>query len=66
MSEKANSLEERNEAQKRLIHRQVDRIKELEVWEKFAAHLVHNCVGQTVTPENLERWMTEATARRTK
>ncbi len=66
MNEKTNTLEERNESQKRLIYRQVSRIQELEIWEKFASHLLNNCIGQTVTEENLERWMQEATARPTR
>ena len=63
--EKTNTLEERNASQKRTIEKQVDRIKELELWEKFAAHLVNKCIGQTITPENLEQWMEDCQKRRT-
>lgn len=64
--EKSNSLEDRIEGQKRLIHKQVDRIKELMVWEKFASHLVNNCLGQTITEENLEKWLAEANSQKTR
>ena len=65
MAETTNTLEERNASQKRTIEKQVDRIKELELWEKFAAHLVNKCIGQTITPENLEQWMEDCQKRRT-
>ncbi|MNO13130.1 hypothetical protein D3C76_27560 [compost metagenome] len=60
MAETTNTLEERNASQKRTIEKQVERIKELEIWEKFAAHLLNNCIGQTVTQESLEKWLEEA------
>jgi hypothetical protein len=60
MSETTNTMEERNASQRRTILKQVDRIRELEVWEKFAAHLLNNCNGQTITPENLEKWLEES------
>lgn len=66
MAEKTNTLEERNASQKRTIEKQVERIKELEQWEKFASHLVNNCLGQQVTEENLEKWLAESQQRRTK
>lgn len=65
MAETTNTLEERNASQKRTIEKQVERIKELELWEKFAAHLVNKCIGQTITPENLEQWMEDCQKRRT-
>lgn len=65
MAETVNTLEERNASQKRTIEKQVERIKELELWEKFAAHLVNKCIGQTITPENLEQWMEDCQKRRT-
>lgn len=64
MGESTNTLQERNDSQKRTIEKQVARIKELELWEKFAAHLINHCVGQTVTPENLEQWMEDCQKRR--
>ena len=60
MAETTNTLEERNESQRKTILKQVARIQELEIWEKFARHLLNNCTGQTVTPENLEKWLEEA------
>lgn len=65
MSEKTNTLEERNESQRKTILRQAERIKELEVWEKFATHLINNCIGKKVSAEALETWLTECQARRT-
>lgn len=64
MGESTNTLQERNDSQKRTIEKQVARIKELELWEKFAAHLINHCIGQTVTPENLEQWMEDCQKRR--
>lgn len=61
MGETHRTLEQMNAAQLRTIQQQVERIKELELWEKFASHLVNNCIGQTVTPENLELWLSELT-----
>lgn len=60
MAETSRTLEQMNAAQQRTILQQVDRIKELEQWEKFAAHLVNNCIGETVTPEKLEQWLLES------
>ncbi|QEM41146.1 hypothetical protein HYP85_gp049 [Pseudomonas phage Zuri] len=60
MAETTNTLEERNESQRKTILKQVARIQELEIWEKFARYLLNNCNGQTVTPENLEKWLEEA------
>lgn len=60
MAEVHRTLEQMNAAQQRTIEKQVDRIKELEQWEKFAAHLINHCVGQTVTPESLEKWLHES------
>jgi hypothetical protein len=65
MSETTNTMEQRNESQRKTIVKQVERIKELELWEKFAAHLLNNCVGLTVTPENLEKWLEDCQKRRT-
>ena len=59
MGETTNTMEQRNESQRRTIEKQVLRIKELEQWEKFAAHLVNKCIGQKVTEENLETWLKE-------
>lgn len=61
MAEVSRTLEQMNAAQQRTIIELTARIKELELWERFAAHLVNNCVGQPVTPENLEAWMAELT-----
>lgn len=60
MAEVERTLEQMNAAQQRTILQQTDRIKELEQWEKFAAHLVNNCIGQTVSPENLEQWLADS------
>ncbi|MNU05648.1 hypothetical protein D3C72_2505280 [compost metagenome] len=52
-----------NAAQQKTILQQVERIKELEQWEKFAAYLINHCMGQTVTEENLEAWLAAAQGR---
>lgn len=65
MGESVNTLQERNDEQKKTILKQVTRIQELELWEKFAAHLVNNCMGETVTQENLDKWLADCQKRRT-
>ena len=64
MGETTNTMEQRNESQRRTIEKQVEQIKdlktkvkELEVWERFAAYLLHNCEGQSVAEENLQTWL---------
>lgn len=59
MGETTNTMAERNAGQAITIGKQAQRIKELELWERFASHLINNCIGQTVTPENLELWLAE-------
>lgn len=60
MGETTNTMEQRNEGQRKTIVAQLERIKELEQWEKFAAYLINNCLDQIVTPENLEKWLLES------
>lgn len=60
------SLEQMNAAQQKTIIDLTTQVKELKLWEQFAAHLVNNCVGLTVTPENLEQWMADCQKRKTK
>lgn len=64
MGETTNTMAERNAGQAITIGKQAQRIKELELWERFAAHLINNCIGQTVTPDNLELWLADATKRK--
>lgn len=61
MGEVSRTLEQMNAAQQRTIIEMSGRIKELELWERFAAHLLNNCEGQIVTPENLELWLSQLT-----
>lgn len=65
MAEVSRTPGEQILAQQRTIVDATKRIKDLELWEKFAAHLVNHCVGQTITPENLEQWMEDCQKRRT-
>lgn len=60
MAQTERTLEQMNSAQLRTIVEQTDRIKELEQWEKFATHLINNCIDQVVTLENLEKWLLES------
>lgn len=60
MGQTERTLEQMNTAQLRTIVEQTDRIKELEQWEKFAAHLINNCIDQVITLENLEKWLLES------
>lgn len=59
MAEVSRTLEQMNEAQRKTIVELTTKCKELGVWERFASYLINNCVGQTVTEENLERWLKE-------
>lgn len=59
MSETSRTLEQMNAAQQKTILELTQKVKELKVWEKFAAHLINHCADQTVTPENLEKWLEE-------
>lgn len=61
MGEVSRTLEQMNAAQQRTIIEMSGRIKELELWERFASHLINNCEGQIVTPENLELWLSQLT-----
>lgn len=49
------TIEELTQAQKVLSQH----INELGIWERFAAYLLHNCDGKTITPTNLELWLAE-------
>lgn len=51
------TLEQRNAAQLKTIQELTQRVKDLEIWERFAAYLVETCDGHTITPENLTGWM---------
>ena len=64
MGETTNTMAERNAGQAITIGKQAQRIKELELWERFASHLINNYINQTVTPENLELWLADATKRK--
>lgn len=58
------TLEQRNEAQRKTIVEQGQllkaasaRIEELEIWERFAAYLMHNCEGLKIYEERLQEWL---------
>ena len=59
MAETHRTLEQMNEAQRKTIVELTAKVKELGMWERFAAHLVNNCVGETITVEKLEQWLAE-------
>lgn len=59
MAESTRTLEQMNEAQRKTIVELTAKVKELGMWEKFAAHLVNNCIGETITVEKLEKWLAE-------
>lgn len=59
MAETSRTLEQMNEAQRKTIVELTAKVKELGVWERFASHLINNCIGQTITEENLEAWLKE-------
>lgn len=65
--ETKNSLEDMNANQRKVIERQVEDIKklknqisQLQMWERFAASLINNHIGETVTEVNLEKWLEES------
>lgn len=64
MGEVSRTPAEQILAQQRTIVAATQRIKDLELWEKFAAHLLNNCVGQTITPEKLEEWLEDCQKRK--
>lgn len=36
-----------------------EKIDALEVWERYAAYLLNHCEGETITEENLQRWLAD-------
>lgn len=59
MGETHRTLEQMNEAQRKTIVELTAKVKELGLWERFAAHLINNCLGQTITEKSLEAWLKE-------
>lgn len=59
MAEVHRTLEQMNEAQRKTIVELTARVKELGVWERFASHLINNCIGQVITEEALEQWLSQ-------
>lgn len=66
MGETVNTLEERNESQKKTIHKLSNELvalkqrqKELEVWERFVGYLLDNCETQPITEESLQKWLSD-------
>lgn len=57
MGETRNTPEQQIEGQRKTIVELTQRVKDLEIWERFAAYLVETCDGHTITPENLTGWM---------
>lgn len=57
MAETHRTLEQMNEAQRKTIIELTTKVKELGMWERFAAALVNEHVGKTITVENLELWL---------
>lgn len=57
MGETRNTPEQQIEGQRKSIVELTQRVKDLEIWERFAAYLLQTCDGQTITPENLASWM---------
>lgn len=58
--ETSRTLEQMNEAQRKTIVELTTKVKELGLWERFAAHLINNCLGETITEAKLEQWLKEA------
>lgn len=66
MAEKSNTMEERNESQRRTIEKLVNENKGLkeelcqaDIWSRFAGYLLDNCEGQEITEESLQGWMSD-------
>lgn len=57
MGETRNTPEQQIEGQRKSIVELTQRVKDLEIWERFAGYMLENCEGQTVTEENLQSWM---------
>lgn len=64
MAEVSRTLEQMNAAQQKTIIQQCERIKELEIWERFASDLINKHLGEKITEENLEQWLVAAQTRR--
>jgi len=60
MAETHRTLEQMNDAQRKTIESLTAKVKELGVWERFAAHLINNCIGEKVTEAKLEEWLNAA------
>lgn len=69
MADKELTLEEviaRNTRQRKTIEELTQgqkvlaaRIAELQIWERFASHLLHNCKGLKVTEAALQQWLAD-------
>lgn len=55
--ETSRTLEQMNEAQRKTIVELTAKVKELGLWERFAAHLINSCIGETITEAKLEQWL---------
>ena len=60
MAETRNTPEQQIEGQRQTIVKLTQRIKDLEIWERFAAFQISDCNMQ---PEVLETWMNKMLAK---
>lgn len=51
------SLEQMNAAQLKTIQELTQKVKDLEIWERFVGYLLDSCEGQTISEESLQAWM---------
>ena len=51
------TLEQMNAAQLKTIQELTQKVKDLEIWERFVGYLLDSCEGQTITEEGLQAWM---------
>lgn len=51
------TLEQMNAAQLKTIQELTQKVKDLEIWERFVGYLLDSCEGQTISEEGLQAWM---------
>jgi hypothetical protein len=51
------TLEQMNDAQKKTIIELTQKVKDMEIWERFVGYMIENCEGQVVSEENFQSWM---------
>lgn len=51
------TLEQMNAAQKKTIEELTQKVKDLQIWERFVTYLLDSCEGQEISEEGFQGWM---------